>query len=136
MAEDSGGLLQARFKLPEVAGRYRVQIVGPTIERLLASENKAGQKVCAEFLVDNHTSDDEATDLVATTAVLGPISKLTNGLLLDPESAPQILDKLDSDILERSEQHTEPFWNTWPIVGLFFVLLLGEWVARKKRGFI
>lgn len=136
MAEDSGGLLQTRFKLPEVAGRYRVQIVGPTIERLLASENKAGQKVCAEFLVDNHTSDDEATDLVATTAVLGPIAKLTDGLLLDPESAPQLLDKLDSDILERSEQHTEPFWNTWPIVGLFFVLLLGEWVARKKRGFI
>jgi hypothetical protein len=29
-----------------------------------------------------------------------------------------------------------PLWNTWPVLALFLVLLVGEWILRKRRGMV
>jgi hypothetical protein len=128
--------MRAHFTMPDVPGRYRVQVVGTRVERLLAVENKAGQNVFAEFHVESNSPDVETNDHVASTAVLGPLTKQTGGRLLDPVTAMEVLGTFEKRTLEKLDQLTEPVWNSWPIVLVFLTLVLTEWIVRKKHGFI
>ncbi|MBL8892812.1 MAG: VWA domain-containing protein [Planctomycetaceae bacterium] len=133
---DSGGLLQRQLTLPEIPGRYRIQVVGRTIERLLKAENRAEETVFAEFSIDGSPPDSEANDIVATTAIVGPVAQRTGGLVLTPETAQQVLEKLGPKSTYRRDVTITPVWNSWPVVVVFFTLLIGEWVLRRWRGLI
>lgn len=136
LVENSGGLFQARFTLPEQPGRYRVQIAGSTIDRLLAMERKGNQAVYADLYVEKDNTDDESRDLVADTSTLAPLVSLTGGLLCDENSADRVSSALSLKRSNISDELTEPVWDSWPIVSLFLSLILFEWIVRKRTGMI
>ena len=133
---DSGGLLQSRLTLPDTPGRYQLQVVGQTIKRLLKTENRVEDAVFADFAIDGSLSNSEANDIVASTAVVGPLAQRTGGFVLVPETASQVLEKLGPKSTYRRDVTITPIWNLWPIVTLFFTLLIGEWMMRRWRGLI
>lgn len=134
--QNSGGLLQARLTLPEISGRYRIQVTGPRVDRLLELEKKAGHSVSAEFYVEDNPTDDESNDLIASTAVLAPITNLTGGKLLDENSAQLLSETFTKRTSQNLDQITKPVWDIWPIGGLFVFLILCEWSLRKRYGFV
>lgn len=133
---DSGGLLQARLTLPKTPGRYRIEIVGSRVDRLLLREKKAGQSVFTEFYVEDNPADDEANDLVASTAVLAPIANLTGGQLLDSNSYQILMETIRKKNNQNLNQIAKPVWDVWPIGCLFLVLVFCEWSIRKRCGII
>ncbi|MBX3416136.1 MAG: VWA domain-containing protein [Pirellulaceae bacterium] len=133
---DSGGLLQTQLTLPEIPGRYRIEIGGPEVERLLTSENRPEKMVFAEFGVDGSLADSEANDIVASAAVAIPLAEQTGGLVLVPETASQLLERLGPRSRYHREQWSAPVWNTWPVVALFLLLIGSEWIARRWVGLI
>ena len=133
---DSGGLLQAKVILPDQSGRYRLQVDGPIVDQLLAIESQQSQSVFAEFTVASAIGEGELQDVVASTAVVSPLAKMTGGQVLVPETADELLDHLGPKSLYRLDRWTVPLWNSWPVVTLFFLLLGGEWIARRWCGLI
>lgn len=134
--ENSGGLLQARLTLPKTPGRYRIQVTGSRIDRLLATENKTDHAVFAEFYVESNPFDDESNDLMANTTALAPLANLTGGQLLDAQSTHLLSATFHKRTNQSLNQITKPVWDNWPIGSLFLILILGEWILRKRYGFI
>jgi hypothetical protein len=134
--QNAGGLLQARFTLPKTPGRYRVEVAGPRVDRLLALEKKTGQSVFAEFYVEYNPADDESSDLVASTAVLAPITNLTGGQLLDANSYQLLMETIISRTNQNLDRTAKPVWDIWPIGCLFLILVFCEWSLRKRYGII
>lgn len=134
--QSSGGLLQARLTLPKISGRYRIQVTGPRVDRLLDLEKKIGHSVSAEFYVEDNPADDESNDLIATTAVLAPITNLTGGKLLDESSIQLLSETFTKRTSQNQDRITKSVWDIWPVGGVFVFLILCEWVIRKQYGFI
>lgn len=134
--QNSGGLLQARFTLPKTPGRYRIEVVGPKVDRLLDLENKMGQSVFTEFHIEDNPSDDESNDLVASTAVLAPITNLTGGQLLDANSYQLLMEAILKKTNQNLNQTAIPVWDIWPIGCLLLILVCCEWIIRKRYGLI
>ena len=133
---DSGGLLQAQITLPDQSGRYRVQVAGPIVDQLLAIENLQNRSVSAEFTVESLSAEGELQDIVASAAAVTPLANMTAGRVLVPETANQLLEHLGPKSLYRRDRWDVPLWNSWPVVSLFFLLLGGEWIARRWCGLI
>jgi len=134
--QNSGGLLQARFTLPKRPGRYRIEVVGARVDKLLELEKKTGQSVFTEFYIEDNPADDEANDLVASTAVLAPITNLTGGQLLDANSYQLLLETILKKNNQNLNQTAKPVWDIWPIGCLLLFLVFCEWIIRKRYGLI
>lgn len=133
---DTGGLLHAQITAPDQPGRYRVQVNGATVDKLLKIENLENQNVFAEFTVAASAIQGESQDIVASLAAVTPLANMTRGRVVGPENAQQILEHLGPKSIYRRDRWTVPLWNSWPLVSLFFFLLGGEWMTRRWCGLI
>ncbi|MBL8815506.1 MAG: VWA domain-containing protein [Planctomyces sp.] len=133
---DSGGLLNAELKLPEVAGKYRVELAGDTVRRVLDLENRSDARVFAEFYAEGPDPSGESADVVASSMAATLLAERTGGIVTSPETATKVLEHLGPPSSYRRDRFTVPLWNRWPVIAAFLLLSGGEWTLRKLTGLI
>lgn len=136
MQPDSGGMLMGKIDGLDREGAYRIELVGPTVDRLLQREGRSDEPVSIDFALEGSSSRSEMSDRVADTTVPAQLAAWTGGIVVNPAETDRVLDRLGPKSTFRRNQWTVPLWNRWPLI-LAFLLLVGvEWVFRKSTGLI
>ncbi|MGA2031545.1 MAG: VWA domain-containing protein [Thermoguttaceae bacterium] len=107
-------------------GAYHAWIAVPTLE---------GRSPAVDFSVV--PSPGEFARVEMDAPAMREAAELTNGRFYTPATA----DRLLADLPEGRQVPIEtlpplPLWNRWPVLLLFLVLLIGEWLLRKRGGMV
>ena len=133
---ESGGMLTAKIDGLNGVGKYRVELTGPTVARLLQSEGRADESVAIDVALEGSDPASEMSDLVANATVPSQLADWTGGVVTRPSEAASILERLGPKSTFHREQWTVPLWNLWPLIITFLLVVGVEWVLRKSTGLI
>lgn len=128
---DRPGLLQAEVRDLAEPGTYRVELQGEIVTRLLAQDSQQGENVGLEIGVESVTSNDELLDVVADPSVAMQLADATNGIVVTPEDASEVLKHLGPTSTFLRKRWTVPLWNLWPVISIFLGGLSLEWILRR-----
>jgi hypothetical protein len=106
------------------AGSYHAWIASPSLQ---------GQAPTVEFSVLPPVG--ELTQLRMDATEMRRAAQQTGGQFYTFETADQLYKDLPPGRqvpIELLPPH--PLWNSWPVLSLFFILLIGEWLLRKQQG--
>jgi hypothetical protein len=79
----------------------------------------------------------EFAQVRADTAELRRAAEQTGGRFYTLETANRLLNDLPSGQQVPLETlPPRPLWNTWPVLASFLLLLVAEWILRKRRGMV
>ena len=107
-------------------GDYRVWLASPTLP---------GQPPATQFKISAPLG--EQARLQMDVAELQRTAKLTNGQYYHWSDYQKIADDLPEGRKVRIESMPpEPIWNNWILATLFVVLIVGEWLLRKRVGML
>jgi hypothetical protein len=122
---DSRGIFEATLtNLAE--GRYRAWLAAPSLE---------GQPPAKEFRVVAPPGEQARLEMDA--AELKAAAKISGGKFYTFVTASQLIDDLPPGRQVRIESlPPQPLWNSPLLAGLFVLLLVAEWLARKKAGML
>jgi hypothetical protein len=122
---DSRGIFEATLNnLPE--GRYRAWLATPALE---------GQPPAKEFTVVNPPGEQARLEMDA--AELKAAAKISAGKFYTLSQAGRLIDDLPPGHQVRIESlPPQPLWNSPLLAGVFILLLVAEWLARKKVGML
>ena len=108
------------------AGSYHARMIVPSV---------AGSVPFADFVV--HPPEIEKTNVPIDAADMRQAAELTNGKYYDIQDASRLPDDLPGGRQVPVENLPPvPLWNRWPVLLLFLVLLIGEWLLRKRGGMV
>lgn len=133
---DSGGLLVGEIQGLEKAGKYKIELAGTAVERLLKLEGKADTKVATNVTVQTSNEGAEKADLVADIAIPTQLASRSGGTVVTPENINPLFDKLGEPSTYHRDRWTVSLWNLWPVMASFLAGLCVEWIVRKKQGLI
>ncbi|MEM7559080.1 MAG: vWA domain-containing protein, partial [Planctomycetota bacterium] len=133
---DSGGMLTATIDGLEKAGKYRVELSGPTVDQLLQSEGRAEELVSLDFAIEGLEENTEMSDKVADSSLPIQLADWSGGTVVSPAEAASLLDLLGPKSTFQREQWTVPLWNLWPVIASFLLIVSLEWTMRKSTGLI
>ena len=109
-------------ELPE--GRYRVWLAKPSLENPPSS---------ASFQIQ--TSDAEQNRLELDVADLRLAAKRSRGKYMEPSDTGDLVDQLPTGRRVRIETLPPvPVWNAWIFPALFVMMIVSEWLLRKRVG--
>lgn len=131
---DAGGMLTAKISGLNQVGKYRIELHGPTVERLLDSEGRGDELVSIDVALEGADAVTEKSDLVASATVPLQLADWTGGIVASPSEAGDILERLGPKSTFRREQWTVPLWNLWPVIIAFLLIAGVEWGLRKSTG--
>jgi hypothetical protein len=108
------------------AGSYHAKMVVPSV---------TGNVPAADFVV--RPPESEKIDVPADAADMRQAAALTNGKYYTIED----VSRLPGDLPGGRQVPVEnlppvPLWNRWPVLLLFLVLLIAEWLLRKRGGMV
>ncbi len=127
---DSPGMYEARIDELE-SGTYRVELDAPEVRPILAAEKV--KKVSTEFSVDPVGSAEEV-ELSANRGLLRRLANRSNGVVLDPHQADQVIEALGPASLRRRQRRELRLWDSWPLLVLIVAIATVEWAMRKRIG--
>jgi len=127
---DSPGMYEAKLDSLD-SGTYRVELDAPEAMPILAAEKV--KKVSTEFSVDPVGSAEEV-ELSADRGLLRRLANRSNGVVLDPHQADQVLDALGPPSLLRRQRRELRLWDSWPLLVLIVAIATVEWAIRKRIG--
>lgn len=107
-------------------GRYTVRLSSPVLDETAPSE---------DFEVV--PPPGELDNVQMNQSQLQDVARQTDAQFFPLNRASELYAKLPKG--RRVALHTDPpipLWNTWPVLALFFSLLLLEWVLRKRRSMV
>jgi hypothetical protein len=108
------------------SGGYHVRMIVPSV---------SGDVPAADFAV--LPPEVEKTNVPMEAAEMRQAAALTNGKYYSLQDAAQLPDDLPGGRQVPVESLPPvPLWNRWPVLLLFLVLLIGEWLLRKRAGMI
>ena len=131
-----GGMLTAKFDGLVRVGKYRIELSGPTVDRLLQMEGRPDASVSVDIGFDGPESAAEISDLIASTEVPSQLADWTGGTVVGPSEANMLLDRLGPKSTFHREEWTVPVWNRWPFIAAFLMIAGLEWGVRKSTGLI
>lgn len=105
---------------------------GEYVIRLLPPPTLEGSIPTATFRVDAPASELEHVEM--NEPELERVAQLTHGKFFTPATVSTLLSSLPK--AQKVPLDTDPpipLWNTWPVLGLFLSLLVGEWLLRKRK---
>ncbi len=90
----------------------------------------------ARFLVAD--LDLELANPAADLALMSELASTTGGVAVSPEKLPAHLQQLrERGFSQDVEQVTTiPLWDSWPLLGVYVLLLTIEWWLRKRKGLV
>jgi hypothetical protein len=111
--------------LPQASeGEYEVRLLPPPVLE--------GSIPTASFRVDAPASELEHVEMNEPELVRA--ANISGGKFYTPATVATLLNDLPKP--QKVPLDTDPpipLWNTWPILGLFLVLITTEWVLRKRK---
>ncbi|MGB4707544.1 MAG: hypothetical protein WBH28_03725 [Fuerstiella sp.] len=133
------GMLHGEIRDLTQSGKYRIELSGEVVDKLLALEATGTQTVGLEIGVEASAENLEQLDLVSDDTVPRQIADWTGGTVVDLSNADLTsVDSVLSNFGPKStfvrERWTVPLWNRWPVIGLFLSGLSVEWLLRKWMG--
>ncbi|MEO1618910.1 MAG: hypothetical protein AAFV88_23875, partial [Planctomycetota bacterium] len=128
------GLLQGEVRDLTRPGKYRIELSGDAVDKLLAMEATGAQTVGLEIGVEATAENLERLDIVADDTIPKQIADWTGGTVTDLANADAVLSNLGPKSTFTRERWTVPLWNRWPVLGLFLGGLCLEWSIRKRTG--
>lgn len=95
-----------------------------------------GSPARARFLVAD--LDLELANPAADLALMSELANTTGGVAVSPEKLPAHLRQLrERGFSQDVEQVTTlPLWDSWPLLGVYVLLLTVEWWLRKRKGLV
>lgn len=133
---DDSGMLSATIDGLEQAGKYRVELSGPTVVQLLRSEGRAEELISLDFAIEGMNENTEISDKVADSSVPIQLADWSGGTVVSPAEAASLLERLGPKSTFQREQWTVPLWNLWPVIASFLMIVSLEWAMRKSTGLI
>lgn len=133
---ESGGMLMAKIEGLNRVGKYRIELNGPTVDRLLQSEGRAGEVISVDIGIEGPELTLELSELVANATVPLQLADWTGGSVVGPSDAASVLERLGPKSTFHREQWTTALWNRWPVIITFLLIAGLEWGVRKSTGLI
>ncbi len=100
--------------------------------RLLPPPTLSGPVPTASFHVDAPASELEHVEMNEPELVRS--AGISDGKFYTPATVATLLSDLPkSQKVPLDTDPPIPLWNTWPILGLFLTLIVGEWLLRKRK---
>ena len=107
-------------------GNYHAWVALPTLE---------GQAPATDFTVMAPPGEFERVRMAA--AELRRVAERTKGRFYTPATAHRLLKDLpEGHQVPVESLPPKPLWNKWPVLLLFLILLVGEWILRKAGGMV
>jgi hypothetical protein len=107
-------------------GSYHAWIATPTLE---------GQSPAADFVVV--PPPGEFAQVRTDTPAMRRAAEVSSGRYYTFDTADRLLDDLPPGRQVPIESlPPRPLWNRWPMLTLFLMLLVAEWILRKRRGMV
>jgi hypothetical protein len=124
-AAEGRGVFEGVLDRPGL-GSYHAWLSRPALE---------GQSPSADFVVAPPAG--EFAQVRMDAAEMRRAAELSGGKFYTWESADRLLDDLPPGRQVPIESlPPRPLWNRWPVLALFFGLIIAEWILRKRRGMV
>ncbi|MCA9137907.1 MAG: hypothetical protein KDB00_14145 [Planctomycetales bacterium] len=133
---ESAGMLAAKIDGLNRVGKYRIELTGRTVDRLLQTEGRSDESVSVDIALEGPEAVTEISDLVANATVPSQLADWTGGIVTGPSEASSILERLGPKTTFHRDQWTVPVWNRWPVIIAFLMIAGVEWGLRKSTGLI
>jgi len=119
------GVFEGLVSNPSV-GAYHARVGVPTVE---------GRAPAVDFTVAAPPGEFERVEM--DSAELRRAAETTKGRFYTLQTADHLLDELPRGRQVPVESLPPiPLWNSWPLLVLFLVLLIAEWILRKSAGMV
>ncbi|XZE56541.1 hypothetical protein SH139x_002659 [Planctomycetaceae bacterium SH139] len=128
------GMLHGEIRDLTEPGKYKIELSGDVVDKLLALEATGTQTVGLAIGVEATAENLERLDVVADDTVPKQIADWTGGTVADLANVDTVLSNLGPKSTFARERWTVPLWNRWPVLGLFLGGLSLEWILRKRTG--
>jgi hypothetical protein len=123
---DSNGIYEALVPPLAEAGRYRLEVV--------RSDRGRDDRVETGFLMVAARRPLEQGEVAATRETLDPLARLTQGRVVGPHRAGELIEAFGPGSRVVRERIERPLWDRpWTFLVLAG-LLAAEWIVRKKEG--
>jgi hypothetical protein len=132
--DEETGRYEAKVEGLDEGGKYRVELVGPPVDRLLALSNPPPPAVSTEIAVKVKTHSQELVEVAADDSVLRQLADQTAGRVVGPADAAQLLASLGRNSKTDVQRWSLALWDSWVVLALFILAVCGEWLLRKKAG--
>lgn len=128
------GLLDGEIHDLKQAGKYRIELSGDVVDKLLAREALGTGSVGLDIGVEDSTENLERLDIVADATVPRQIADWTGGIVVEPDDVESVLTNFGPKSTFVRNRWTVPLWNRWPVISLFLGGISLEWLLRKRIG--
>jgi len=118
------GLHKAEF-LPLASGRYKVQVLVPSLGDLVSGTS-------LQFEVESSSRELESLSL--DYQLLEKMAKISGGKSYTVREIDKLASDINLAIKEKRLPSEYPLWDSLPVLLIFLVLLTTEWILRKKWG--
>ncbi len=131
--ESSNGMYEAEVDPLVKSGRYRVELTGSDVEKLLKTEGKA-EKVETHFKTLTTTNPVELGDLSLDRAFLNKATSLASGKVVDITRIDQLASAFGPESKSLVERKESTLWDNWILLVAALGLLTAEWIIRRRGG--
>jgi len=135
--EGSSGLYEAELEPLPLNGRYRVQLAGADVDRLLRSSPLAGTTpgpVETHFTQLATLNPVELGDLAVDLDLLRRATTLAGGRVVGPADAASLAQAFGTGTKVLAERRETTLWDNWPLLMMLLTALTTEWLLRRKAG--
>jgi len=126
LADAKTGLYEGRFTAA-TGGSWRLQSVVPEL-------GEEGTQ--AALKIDVEAEEPEARSVQMRADVLADLAALTGGRFHMLDTAAAIPTEIDTLIATSSTTDTRELWDTFLVILVFTAFITGEWLLRKRKGYV
>jgi len=135
--DGSSGLYEAELEPLAANGRYRVELTGADVDRLLRTSTGTGpklEKVETHFTQLATLNPVELGDLAVDADGLRRATTLAGGRVVTPAEIGSLAQGFGTGTKVLEERRESTLWDNWPMLALLLAALTAEWLLRRKAG--
>ncbi len=135
--DGSSGLYEADLEPLPANGRYRIELAGADVDRLLRSSTSTGpvpDKVETHFTQLATLNPVELGDLSVDADLLRRATTLAGGRVVGLSEAAGLAQAFGAGTKVLQEHRETTLWDNWLLLTLLVAALTTEWLLRRKAG--
>ncbi|MFN0129364.1 MAG: hypothetical protein ACKV19_22080 [Verrucomicrobiales bacterium] len=135
--DGSSGIYEAELEPLAANGRYRVELVGEDVTRMLRSGTTQGSgsdTVETHFTQLATLNPVELGDLSLNLDLLRRATTLAGGRVVSPSEVSSLTQAFGTGTKILEERRETTLWDNWPLLTLLIAALTAEWLLRRRAG--